>query len=243
MTDMAEKKKGGLKELSPIAIYKNLPKTNCKECGQDNCMAFATKIVNREIELDSCKPLLKPENAKQYAILKDLLKPAVKEVVVGVGEKAKKIGGKLVMYRHEFTYKNPTAIAIDVTDEMPENEVVERVQKTENFSFEYIGNTLKLDMIAVRCTSDDADKFKACVKKVSETTKLPMILCAMNPQVMEAGINGSTQSTPTTLRSKRSKLERNGRTRNHVRCTTSCICTKRPQRTRLTCKDPDRLTA
>ena len=23
------------------------------------------------------------------------------------------------MYRHEFTYKNPTAIAIDVTDEMP----------------------------------------------------------------------------------------------------------------------------
>jgi acetyl-CoA decarbonylase/synthase, CODH/ACS complex subunit gamma len=77
------------------------------------------------------------------------------------------------MYRHEFTYKNPTAIAIDVTDEMPESEVVSRVQKTENFSFEYIGNTLKLDMIAVRCTSDDADKFKACVKKVSETTTLP----------------------------------------------------------------------
>ena len=193
---MAEKKKGGLKELSPIAIYKNLPKTNCKECGQDNCMAFATKIVNREVELESCKPLLKPENAKQYAILKDLLKPAVKEVIVGVGEKAKKIGGKLVMYRHEFTYKNPTAIAIDVTDEMPEKEVVERVQKTENFSFEYIGNTLKLDMIAVRCTSDDADKFKACVKKVSETTKLPMILCAMNPQVMEAGIMAAPKARP-----------------------------------------------
>jgi CO dehydrogenase/acetyl-CoA synthase gamma subunit (corrinoid Fe-S protein) len=79
MTDMAEKKKGGLKELSPITIYKSLPKTNCKECGVDNCMAFATKIVNREIELDSCKPLLKPENAKSYAVLKELLKPAVKE--------------------------------------------------------------------------------------------------------------------------------------------------------------------
>ncbi len=132
---MAEKKKGGLKELSPITIYKSLPKTNCKECGQDNCMAFATKIVNREIELDSCKPLFKPENAKSYAILKDLLKPAVKEVIVGVGDKAKKIGGKLVMYRHEFTYKNPTAIAIDVTDEMSDSEIVSRVQKTDNFSF------------------------------------------------------------------------------------------------------------
>ena len=62
-------------------------------------------------------------------ILKDLLKPAVKEITVGVGDKAKKIGGKLVMYRHEFTYKNPTAIAIDVTDEMSDSEIVSRVQK------------------------------------------------------------------------------------------------------------------
>ena len=193
---MTEKKKGGLKELSPITIYKSLPKTNCKECGVDNCMAFATKIVNREIELDSCKPLLKPENAKSYAVLKDLLKPAVKEITVGVGDRAKKIGGKLVMYRHEFTYKNPTAIAIDVTDEMPDSEVVGRVQKTENFSFEYIGNTLRLDMVAVRCTSDDADKFKACVKKVSESTKLPMILCTMNPQVMEAGLMAAPKARP-----------------------------------------------
>jgi acetyl-CoA decarbonylase/synthase complex subunit gamma len=161
---MTEKKKAGLKELSPIDIYKLLPKTNCKECGQDNCMAFATKIVNREVELDSCKPLLKPENAKAYAKLQDILKPAVKEVIVGVGDKAKKIGGKLVMYRHEFTYKNPTAIAIDVTDEMTEQEIVSRVQKTDNFTFEYIGNTLKLDMIAVRCTSGDADKFKESLR-------------------------------------------------------------------------------
>jgi acetyl-CoA decarbonylase/synthase complex subunit gamma len=193
---MAEKKKGGLKELSPITIYKSLPKTNCKECGVDNCMAFATKIVNREIELESCKPLFKPENTKSYATLKDLLKPAVKEVTVGVGDKAKKIGGKLVMYRHEFTYKNPTAIAIDVTDEMSDAEIVSRVQKTDNFTFEYIGNTLKLDMIAVRCTSGDADKFKAVVKKVSETTKLPMILCTMNPAIAEAGLMAAPKARP-----------------------------------------------
>ena len=193
---MTEKKKGGLKELSPIDIYKLLPKTNCKECGQDNCMAFATKIVNREVEIDSCKPLLKPENAKAYAKLKDILKPAVKEIIVGVGDKAKKIGGKLVMYRHEFTYKNPTAIAIDVTDEMTEQEIVGRVQKTDNFKFEYIGNTLKLDMIAVRCTSGDADKFKATVKKVSETTTLPMILCTMTPAIAEAGLMAAPKARP-----------------------------------------------
>jgi acetyl-CoA decarbonylase/synthase complex subunit gamma len=196
MTEMSEKKKAGLKELSPIDIYKLLPKINCKECGVDNCMAFATKIVNREMTVDQCPPLLKKENEKAYGKLKDLLKPAVKEVIVGVGDSAKKLGGKLVMYRHEFTYTNPTAIAIDVTDEMPEEEIVKRVQHTENFSFEYIGNTLKLDMIAIRCTSEDADKFKSAVKKVSETTKLPLILCTLNPAIAEAGLMAAPKARP-----------------------------------------------
>ena len=110
-------KKASKRELSPIDVYKLLPKTNCKECGQENCMAFATKIVNREISIDTCPPLFKKENEKAFNQLKELLKPAVKEVTVGVGDKAKKLGGKLVMYRHEFTYSNPTAIALDVTDE------------------------------------------------------------------------------------------------------------------------------
>jgi len=193
---MSEKKKAGLKELSPIDVYKLLPKTNCKECGQDNCMAFATKIVNREINIDQCPPLLKKENEKAYNQLKEMLKPAVKEVIVGVGDKATKLGGKLVMYRHEFTYTNPTAIAIDVTDEMTEQEVINRIKRIENYSFEYIGYTLKLDMIAVRSTSGDAEKFKATVKKVAETTNLPMILCALNPNVLEAGLMAAPNARP-----------------------------------------------
>ncbi len=193
---MSEKKKAGLKELSPIDVYKLLPKINCKECGQDNCMAFATKIVNREVTIDQCPPLLKKENEKAYNQLKELLKPAVKEVTVGVGDKARKLGGKLVMYRHEFTYTNPTAIAIDVTDEMTAQEVESRIKRTENYSFEYIGYTLKLDMIAVRSTSGDAEKFKAIVKKVAETTKLPMILCALNSNVLEAGLMAAPKARP-----------------------------------------------
>ena len=74
---MSDKKKGkaGIKELSPIDIYKLLPKINCKECGEENCMAFATKIVNREVNVDQCPPLLKKEHAKAYGQLKEMLKP------------------------------------------------------------------------------------------------------------------------------------------------------------------------
>jgi acetyl-CoA decarbonylase/synthase complex subunit gamma len=195
---MSEKKKGkvGVKELSPIDVYKVLPKINCKECGEENCMAFATKIVNREVRLDQCAPLLKKENAKAYAQLKEMLKPPVKEVVVGKGEKAVKLGGKLVMYRHEFTYANPTAIAIDVTDEMPDEELLSRIKKTEDFSYEYIGYTLKLDMVAVRCTSGEPDKFKAAVKKVVENTRLPLILCTSNANVAEAGLMAAPKAKP-----------------------------------------------
>jgi acetyl-CoA decarbonylase/synthase complex subunit gamma len=189
-------KRIGLKELSPIDVYKVLPKTNCKECGVENCMAFATKIVNREITIDQCKPLLKKENEKAYKQLKEMLKPAVKEVVVGVGDKAVKLGGKLVMFRHEFTYMNPTAIAIDVTDEMPETELLKRVKQTENFSYEYIGYTLKLNMIAIRSTSNEPETFKAVVKKVAENTSLPLILCSLNVNVLEAGLMAVPNAKP-----------------------------------------------
>ena len=195
---MSEKKKGkaGVKELSPIDVYKLLPKTNCKECGEENCMAFATKIVNREVQVDQCPPLLKEENKKAFNQLKEMLKPPVKEVSVGKGERAVKLGGKLVMYRHEFTYTNPTAIAIDVTDEMPDDELMGRIKQTEDFSYEYIGYTLKLNMIAVRSTSGDPEKFKTVVKKVVKNTQLPLILCALNANVAEAGLMAAPKSKP-----------------------------------------------
>lgn len=172
MSEKEGKGKAGIKELSPIDVYKLLPRTNCKACGEENCMAFATKLVNREISIEKCSPLLAREFEKALNQLKEMLKPAIKEVAIGVGDRAVKVGGKLVMYRHEFTYFNPTAIAIDVTDEMTDEEVLSRVKRTEQFRFEYIGQMLKLDMIAVRSTSNNPEKFKETVKKSRRKHKL-----------------------------------------------------------------------
>jgi acetyl-CoA decarbonylase/synthase complex subunit gamma len=196
MSENAAKAKSGIRELSPLGVYKLLPRTNCKECGEENCMAFATKLVNREVVLESCPPLLTKTNEKPYKQLKEMLKPAVKEVVVGVGDHTVKVGGKLVMYRHEFAYFNPTAIAIDVTDEMSDEEISSRVKKTESFRFEYIGQALKLDMIAVRSTSNDPDKFGKAVKKVVQNTKLPLILCSLDPAVLQSGLAVTPSSRP-----------------------------------------------
>lgn len=177
------------KELSPIDVYNLLPRTNCKECGEENCMAFAAKLVTHEAKLEQCKPLLTdPKYKGNYQKLWDLLKPPVKEVVIGVGDRAVKVGGEYVMYRHELTYYNPTAIAIDVSDDMSSEEVAKRVEYVENFVYTYIGMDLKLNAIAVRGVSGDPKQFADTVRRVAGRTSLPLILCTLDPKCMEEAL-------------------------------------------------------
>ncbi len=41
----------------PLDIWTLLPQTNCKQCGEATCMAFACKILLQERELVECTPL------------------------------------------------------------------------------------------------------------------------------------------------------------------------------------------
>ncbi|RLI07168.1 acetyl-CoA decarbonylase/synthase complex subunit gamma [Candidatus Bathyarchaeota archaeon] len=117
-----------------------------------------------------------------------LLGHLVADVEVGVGDNKVTLGGEYVVYRHEFTYFHPTAIALDVGDEMPEEEFVSRIKAAQEFEYEYIGMKLKLDMVAVRSTSNDPGRFEAAVRKAAEVSELPLMLCALNPAVMEQGL-------------------------------------------------------
>jgi acetyl-CoA decarbonylase/synthase complex subunit gamma len=74
--------------------------------------------------------------------------------------------------------------------------LTERVKKIQEFSYIYIGNDLKLQMVAVRSTSGDADKFKAAVKKVAEQTTLPIILCSTDSAIMESGLMAIPKARP-----------------------------------------------
>jgi len=195
--------KKGVRGLSPIDAYKLLPKTNCKQCREANCMAFAAKLVNREVSLEGCPPILEKEHEKEYTKLREMLAPAIKEITIGTGDHAVKIGGKLVMYRHEFTYHNPVSLAFDVTDDMParprfsgEEALLDRVGKVENFLYEYIGRKLKLNMIAVRSTSNDPTTFRSAVGTVAEATEMPLVLCSLDPNVMEAGLVAASGRRP-----------------------------------------------
>jgi 4Fe-4S ferredoxin len=58
--------------ISPMEIYRLLPKENCGKCGYPNCMAFAVKMVGKKAFLDQCPLLKKPEYIRQMIALKEI---------------------------------------------------------------------------------------------------------------------------------------------------------------------------
>ena len=189
-------RKKSIKEISPLDVYKHLPKTNCGECRESNCMAFATRVVNGELMITDCPPLLTTEHHAARTELFDLLAPPVRVVYIGKDDHRISIGGKYVLQRHEFTYHNPPPVAIDVHDLMPEAELLDRVRQIEQFSYNYIGRTLVLNAIAIRSTSHDPAVFRQAVKKIAEISRYPVILCSFDPAVMEAGLSEIPASHP-----------------------------------------------
>lgn len=185
-----------MKLNSPLQVYKYLPQTNCAECGEATCMAFASHLIDRSKKIDDCPPILKENFKKKYLELQTLLAPEIREITIGTGEHAKRIGGDDILYRHQLTFFDPTAFAYDVWDTMPENELVERVNKIQNFRKFYVGKFLKVDMVAVRCVSGDPLKFAAAVRKVNEISKLPLVLCSFDPAALKAALDVVKDKNP-----------------------------------------------
>jgi ArsR family metal-binding transcriptional regulator len=63
-------------ELKALDIYKLLPGTSCKRCGELTCLAFAVKLVGQEIELGRCVPLFSDEYQEKRNVLLELLHAA-----------------------------------------------------------------------------------------------------------------------------------------------------------------------
>lgn len=185
-----------MKINSPLEVYQYLPQTNCKECGEPTCMAFASHLIDRSIKLEDCKPILEDAYKEKYQELNELMAPEIAEVTIGVGEHIVTVGGDDVMYRHQLTFFNPPAFALDVWDTMSQSDLIERVTYISDFKKFYVGRFLTLDMIAIRSVSGDPDTFKQAVTLVMEHTQLPLVLCSLDPAVLQAGLEVAAEKKP-----------------------------------------------
>ena len=59
--------------LRALDVFKLLPATNCKRCGEPSCLAFSVKLVGDETNVMQCAPLFTPEHVEERKILLDML--------------------------------------------------------------------------------------------------------------------------------------------------------------------------
>jgi len=170
---------------SPLEIYALLDKSNCKDCGRDTCMAFATDLLERKVIVQDCSHLMQdPKQAKKRDKLIKIVTPPQKPVTIGIGERKCIVGGEEVLNRHQLTFYNETQIFMQIADDDPDLEEIAKY--LTEVKIERMGDVLRVSGIALRCVSGDIEQFKLAAKKLTEVSELPVMLACLNPDILVA---------------------------------------------------------
>jgi len=178
--------------LTGIQIFKLLPQTNCKECGVPTCLAFAMNLASGKAELDSC-PYVSTEAREK---LSEASAPPILPVEIGKGVRKRTVGGETVMYRHEKTFYNPTAIAVKVGSDTKDKDLKAKLKKWNAFQYERVGLNLRPELVVVADANGNKDAFAKTAKTVAETSEFNVILMSDNVDVMKAGVEACKSKKP-----------------------------------------------
>jgi len=171
--------------LTGLAIYKLLPKTNCKECGFPTCLAFAMKLAQKGTELDKC-PYVSDE-AK--TALDAAAAPPIKLVAIGAGERAFEIGNEVVLFRHEKTFYHQPGLVVRVKSDDPQ--LAETAGRVAGYEVERVGMKLRLDGLAVEHAGGDAAAYAAAVAAARAAAPgLPLVLMSADAAAIDAALSG-----------------------------------------------------
>ena len=190
--------------LTGIEIFKLLPKTNCGDCGVPTCLAFAMSLASGKVELSAC-PHVSDESKEK---LSEASAPPILPVTIGVGDRALKVGGETVMFRHEKRFENPPGIAILIKDTMDDAEVSTRLEKCKTLQYERVGLTLRPELVAVKGESGDPQKFESVVGKVAQGTDCGIILMSDNPDVLAAGLKACADRKPLIYAATKDNIDK-----------------------------------
>ena len=178
--------------LTGIEIFKLLPKTNCGKCGVPTCLAFAMTLAAGKAELSKCPDVSEEAKSK----LSEAAAPPILPVTIGAGDTALKIGGETVMFRHEKRFENPPGIAVLISEKMSDAEVDARLKKVKELAYERVGLTLKANLVALKCETDDAAKFAVLAGKVKASGDINIILMSDKAEVLAAGAKACADRKP-----------------------------------------------
>lgn len=189
--------------LTGLEIFKQLPKTNCKDCGQPTCLAFAMALAGGKASLDACPHV--SDAAKEA--LDSASAPPVALVKIGAGEKAVELGNETVLFRHDKRFEHPTGIAISVCDTMSADEIAAKVGLVNKLVFDRVGQIHNVNMVAVGNCSGDAAKFADAVKAAADNTEFPLILMSEDTAAIEKALELVAAKKPLVCGANASNYE------------------------------------
>lgn len=182
--------------LSGLAIYKLLPKTNCRKCGFPTCLAFAMQLAAKKASLDKCPDV--SEDAK--SALEGASKPPIKLITIGAGEKKLEIGNETVLFRHDEKFYHPTGIGFLLEDTLSEEAIKKAIDEIRNLSFERVGQRIEVDLIALSCKSGDLSKFESALKAILAGIDLPFALMSDDTAIVKKGLELLKDKAPLIYR-------------------------------------------
>ena len=169
--------------LTGLDIYKQLPRTNCGDCGVPTCLAFAMKLAQKQVSLEQCPHA----SAEAKAALEGAAAPPIKLITIGAGEKKIEVGNETVLFRHEETFHRPPAIAVTVKADSSADESGARLEKIKTLSFERVGQSIGVNLVAV-VGGTDAAQFAAAAQLVADNCDLAILLMSEDPEAMKAAV-------------------------------------------------------
>ncbi|MEK6646685.1 MAG: acetyl-CoA decarbonylase/synthase complex subunit gamma [Candidatus Firestonebacteria bacterium] len=178
--------------LTGLEIFKLLPKTNCGKCSSPTCLAFAMRLASKKASLDECPDV----SAQAKAALGAASAPPIKLVTIGVGENKVEIGNETVLFRHEQTFFHQTGLAIEVSDNLSDDELKTKINQINNLKFERVAQLLKVNIIAIREVSGSPEKFANAVKIAQELSQLALILVSFNKDALNAALKICADKKP-----------------------------------------------
>ncbi|HEY5537873.1 MAG TPA: (Fe-S)-binding protein [Acetobacterium sp.] len=66
-------------KINVFEIYELLPQINCKNCGENNCMAFAQKLIDGGKTIGGCSPLRESIYGKKRLELEKIFRSGAAE--------------------------------------------------------------------------------------------------------------------------------------------------------------------
>jgi acetyl-CoA decarbonylase/synthase complex subunit gamma len=198
--------------LSGIQIFKLLPKTNCGECGSPTCLAFAMALAAGKAELEKC-PTISDEAKEQ---LSEASAPPIRQITVGTGEYAVKMGGETVMFRHEKTFFNKPGLALLITDKMADDEVERRFSTLADLQYERVGLVLRPELVAIR-EEGNGVRFLEIVKKAAGTP-YAIILSSSDAGLMKQALDIAKDRKPLIYAATRENADAFGALAKEYAC-------------------------